>query len=322
MSANYALIVEVAGVAIRFQSEMEIDICHLSTLFKHHLVANDATAADHVVDIVTIERSPVPEDATLAWKGYYHGVGYDGKHANTLKKYVSQDKRYEYFDTPDGGCITIDRESPHTVCSLMSWKKLFSKKKERANIGSLVILLIHIIMARHNRYTLHASAVAWKGAAIVFTGRSGQGKSTLCTDLTKLGAGFMGDDIVFVYQEAGRIMIAPLLFDAKLYIDSQKEKTFVDMTAQSSCNGNAALPLQAMAEITQTRQGLSAAQLAEDGHRLFDVLLEAANNIALQYDSAEWLSLCANILEHKKLYNFSFGDRRLLNVNVLDDFIQ
>ena len=322
MSANYALIVEVAGVAIRFQSEMEIDICHLSTLFKHHLVANDATAADHVVDIVTIERSPVPEDATLAWKGYYHGVGYDGKHENTLKKYVSQDKRYEYFDTPDGGCITIDRESPHTVCSLMSWKKLFSKKKERANIGSLVILLIHIIMARHNRYTLHASAVTWKGAAIVFTGRSGQGKSTLCTDLTKLGAGFMGDDIVFVYQEASRIMIAPLLFDAKLYIDSQKEKTFVDMTAQSSCNGNAALPLQAMAEITQTRQGLSAAQLAEDGHRLFDVLLEAANNIALQYDSAEWLSLCANILEHKRLYNFSFGDRRMLDVHVLDDFFQ
>lgn len=169
MSANYALIVEVAGVAIRFQSEMEADICHLSTLFKHHLAANDARAADHVVDITTIERSPVPEEAVLAWKGYYHGVGYDGKHENTLKKYVSQDKRYEYFDTPDGGCITIDRESPHTVCSLMSWKKLFSKKKERANIGSLVILLIHIIMARHNRYTLHASAVAWKGAAIVFT---------------------------------------------------------------------------------------------------------------------------------------------------------
>ena len=322
MSANYALIVEVAGILIRFQSEMEADICHLSTLFKHHLAANDAAKADHVVDITTIERSPVPGDAVLAWKGYYHGVGYDGKHENTLKKYVSQDKRYEYFDTPDGGCITIDRESPHTVCSLMSWKKLFSQKRERANIGSLVILLIHIIMARHNRYTLHASAVAWKGGAIVFAGRSGQGKSTLCTDLTKLGAGFMGDDIVFVYQEAGRIMIAPLLFDAKLYIDSQKEKTFVDMTAQSSCNGNAALPLQAMAEITQTRQGLSAAQLAEDGHRLFDVLLEAANNIALQYDSAEWLSLCANILEHKRLYNFSFGDRRMLDVHVLDDFFQ
>ena len=183
MSANYALIVEVAGVAIRFQSEMEADICHLSTLFKHHLAANDARAADHVVDITTIERSPVPEEAVLAWKGYYHGVGYDGKHANTLKKYVSQDKRYEYFDTPDGGCITIDRESPHTVCSLMSWKKLFSKKKERANIGSLVILLIHIIMARHNRYTLHASAVAWEGAAIVFTGRSGRGEGPVCRDL-------------------------------------------------------------------------------------------------------------------------------------------
>ena len=117
-------------------------------------------------------------------------------------------------------------------------------------------------------------------------------------------------------------MIAPLLFDAKLYIDSQKEKTFVDMTAQSGCNGNAALPLQVMAEITQTRQGLSTVQPAADEHRLFDVLLEAANNIALQYDSAEWLSLCANILEHNKLYNFSFGDRRLLDVNVLNEFFQ
>lgn len=307
---------------IRFQSEMEEDICHLSTLFKHHLAANDAAKADHVVDITTIERSPVPDDAVLAWKGYYHGVGYDGKHENTLKKYVSQDKRYEYFDTPDGGCITIDRESPHTVCSLMSWKKLFSQKRERANIGSLVILLIHIIMARHNRYTLHASAVAWKGSAIVFTGRSGQGKSTLCTDLTRLGAGFMGDDIVFVYQETGRAMIAPLLFDAKLHIDSQKEKTFVDIAAQSNCEDNAALPLQAIVEITQTRAGLSAVDPASNGQRLFDVVLEAANNIALQYDSTEWLSLCANILEHNKLYNFSFGDRRLLDVNVLNEFFQ
>ncbi len=322
MSANYALIVEVAGILIRFQSEMEEDICHLSTLFKHHLAANDAAKADHVVDITTIERSPVPDDAVLAWKGYYHGVGYDGKHENTLKKYVSQDKRYEYFDTPDGGCITIDRESPHTVCSLMSWKKLFSQKRERANIGSLVILLIHIIMARHNRYTLHASAVAWKGSAIVFTGRSGQGKSTLCTDLTRLGAGFMGDDIVFVYQETGRAMIAPLLFDAKLHIDSQKEKTFVDIAAQSNCEDNAALPLQAIVEITQTRAGLSAVDPASNGQRLFDVVLEAANNIALQYDSTEWLSLCANILEHNKLYNFSFGDRRLLDVNVLNEFFQ
>ena len=93
MSANYALIVEVAGILIRFQSEMEEDICHLSTLFKHHLAANVAAKADHVVDITTIERSPVPVDAVLAWKGYYHGVGYDGKHENTLKKYVSQDKR-------------------------------------------------------------------------------------------------------------------------------------------------------------------------------------------------------------------------------------
>lgn len=322
MSANYALIVEVAGISIRFQSEMEEDICHLSTLFKHHLAADDATQADHVVDITTIERSPVPDDAVLAWKGYYHGVGYDGKHENTLKKYVSQDKRYEYFDTPDGGCVTIDRESPHTVCSLMSWKKLFSQKRERANIGSLVILLIHIIMARHNRYTLHASAVAWKGGAIVFAGRSGQGKSTLCTDLTRLGAGFMGDDIVFVYQDAGRAMIAPLLFDAKLHIDSQKEKTFVDMAAGSGGESNAALPLLAVAEITQTRQGFSSVAPAANEHRLFDVLLEAANNIALQYDSTEWLSLCANILEHKRLYNFSFGDRRLLDVNVLNEFFQ
>ena len=132
---------------------------------------------------------------------------------------------------------------------------------------------------------------------------------------------FQGDDIVFVYQEAGRIKIAPLLFDAKLYIDSQKEKTFVDMAAQSGCEAGAALPLQAVAEITQTRQGLSTVRQAADEHRLFDVLLEAANNIALQYDSAEWLSLCANILEHKKLYQFSFGDRSLLDVNVLDDFI-
>jgi Fe-S cluster biosynthesis and repair protein YggX len=49
-------------------------------------------------------------------------------------------------------------------------------------------------------------------------------------------------------------------------------------------------------------------------------LLTSANNIALQYDHNDWLSLCTCIMQEYRLHTFCFGDRKLLNKQVLDSF--
>ncbi len=263
-----------------FRSDMEVDICHLRDLYRHHVVDVVAGGPEHEVRIETVTKCVLPSDARLVWSGYYHGVGYDGHFDNTVKKYVSADGKSEYFVTPSGECLINDLTRPSTVCTLMSRRKMFAKGSVRSNVGTMVILLTHIVAARYCRYTLHASSVAWRERAVVFVGRSGQGKSTLCLDLVARGAGFMGDDIVFAYHEDGIVKIAPLLFDAKMFEPGKKEKTFIDVTSKYGLVDIDGLPLQAICEIEPTRKGESVVDVQDDSDRLFDVFLQSANNIA------------------------------------------
>lgn len=315
---THSLRVKVAGVSIVFRSDMEVDICHLRDLYRHHVVGEFAAGPEHEVRIETVTKSVLPSDVRLVWSGYYHGVGCDGHFDNTVKKYVSADGKSEYFVTPSGECLINDLTKPLTVCTLMSRRKMFAKGRVRSNVGTMVILLTHIVAARHCRYTLHASSVAWRERAVVFVGRSGQGKSTLCLDLVARGAGFMGDDIVFAYQEGGIVKIAPLLFDAKMFEPGKKEKTFIDVTSKYGSVDIEGLPLQAICEIEQTREGESVVKEQSDSDRLFDVFLQSANNLALQYDNEDWLTLCATVMSNYRLYKFYFGDRQQLSVDSLN----
>lgn len=321
MGQRYSVNVKVAGVNIQFISEMEVDICDLRILFKHHLADPPADGTFHTVEIRTVHKSIVPDDARQVWQGYYHGVGRrKGESQNTIKKYISADGQKEYFLTTGGECIVNDLTTGMTICTLINKRQPFKTRYERSKIGTIIILLVHVVMAYHRRYTLHAAAVVWKERAIVFTGKSGQGKSTLCTDLVAQGAGFLGDDIVFIYMDDGKPQIASLLFDAKLFESSKKDKDFIDILERYRCQHIESVPLQAIAEIHQTREGASTLTKETDEDRLLAVFLTAANNIALQYDHDDWMTLCASVMGSSCLYTFHFGDRKLLNATILDEF--
>lgn len=321
MGKNFSVSIKVAGVFIRFTSDLDIDICHLKMLFKHHVIETaDDTLPCHEVNIVGTTERVIPSDARLVWKGYYHAVGHRGDHGSDVKKYVSADGSTEYFESRGGECIVNDLAAGKTTCHMVLKQKRLSKANIRSNIDAIVMLLTHVIMAYHRRYTLHASAVVWRGRAVVFTGRSGQGKSTLCTDLVAQGAGFLGDDIVFLYMDDGQPRVASLLFDAKLFESSKTDKDFVDILKRYDCEKIDSAPLQAIAEIEQTKDGPSAVKVNSNEERLLDVLLTSANNIALQYDHNDWLSLCTCIMQEYRLHTFCFGDRKLLNKQVLDSF--
>lgn len=323
MGQHYSVNVKVAGVNIQFLSDMEVDICHLRSLFKHHVIEEpDEKALQHTVEIKGMTERVVPKDARLVWKGYYHAVGHKGDHQNDVRKYVTPDGAFEYFETKSGECIVNDLKTGKTTCVMVLKRNVLSSANIRSNIDSIVMLLTHVVMAYHRRYTIHASAVVWKEKAIVFTGRSGQGKSTLSTDLVAKGAGFLGDDLVFLYMENGQLCIASLLFDAKLFESSKKDKDFVDILERYHCEKVDSVPLQAIAEIRQIRTGASFIEKDPNTERLLDELLISANNIALQYDHNDWLSLCAKVLQDHQLYTFYFGDRALLDSNILNQFFE
>lgn len=321
MNQQFAVSVKVAGVGIRFISDSETDISNLSHLFRHHLCSEPGTY--YLVEICAVTKNVIPRDARTVWKGFYHGIGKpeDGLH-NVVNKLVSADGSTEYFLTDSGECICNDLPGNKTVCSVIKRRAFFRRCWERSYVGNVINLLIHIVMARHRRYSLHASAVVWRGRAIVFTGLSGRGKSTLSTDLVARGAGFLGDDLVFLYQHNGEPRIASLLFDAKLFESSTKDKDFIDILERYHREAIDNVPLQAIAEICLTKEGASTVESVTDDDRMLSVILQAANNIALQYDHDDWMTLCANVMAHYHLYTFHFGDRKLLKADILDRFYE
>ena len=58
--------------------------------------------------------------------------------------------------------------------------------------------MLGYLLHRHGRVALHASVLAWDGAAFVFAGRPGAGKSTLAAALAQRGAPAISDDVAAV----------------------------------------------------------------------------------------------------------------------------
>jgi HPr kinase/phosphorylase len=57
---------------------------------------------------------------------------------------------------------------------------------------------------------LHASAVSWEDRAVLLTGASGSGKSSVSLQLMALGARLVGDDRVILWREDGSLRVRPV----------------------------------------------------------------------------------------------------------------
>jgi hypothetical protein len=79
-------------------------------------------------------------------------------------------------------------------------------------------------MVLHQRGSLafHASSVVTARGAVLFTGPSGIGKSTLLYTLTKLGYPMLADDVTGIRVSAGRVVALPSFPRSKLRDDSAR----------------------------------------------------------------------------------------------------
>ena len=67
--------------------------------------------------------------------------------------------------------------------------------------------MTHLRTDREDCLTLHGSAVAWQGRAVLILGPSGSGKSQLALDLMSRGADLVSDDRTELRLEAGRPVV-------------------------------------------------------------------------------------------------------------------
>jgi hypothetical protein len=89
-----------------------------------------------------------------------------------------------------------------------------------ADPGLLSVLITGAVIAARlvldGRLVLHASAFAANGAAIAFVGKSGMGKSTMCTLAGAAGFPLVGDDVLRVDVDAAPPIVWPAATETRL----------------------------------------------------------------------------------------------------------
>ena len=82
--------------------------------------------------------------------------------------------------------------------------------------------VLPLALSRQGRLVLHASAVAFNGIGVAFTGESGRGKSTLAASFATKGARFLTDDGLQLDWLDGQCQITPSHPSVRLWEDSQE----------------------------------------------------------------------------------------------------
>jgi len=124
-----------------------------------------------------------------------------------------------------------------------------------------------LALTQRGRLVLHASVtVPPGGGAVVFSGHSGRGKSTLLASLVSAGFGMLGDDLaVLVPDDRGGIAVEPVFPRIKLKADAAR-RVGLDPAALAPVRpGVAKFQWPTDARFVPTRQPLRAIYLLEYG---------------------------------------------------------
>jgi hypothetical protein len=312
--------VRIAGLSIRFESGLGSDVSVLRCFFKYHL-AQSAQEPDCTVVLKRQMAYRMPKDAERQWQSKHQALAEPEETNGRHRVHVpSATDAYGiascyYSRTRDTYYYGLMRDRTW-VCYTPSAHRIDYVLKPSVDAISAMPLLMHVLATVHGRFLFHGAAVCVNGKAHLFVGKSGSGKSTLSTDLAKQHIAYMGDDLVLVYMQDGVPMIGALLFQAKLHIGSDTEKSEVDIPAMMQTDYCLSAPLAAVYLVRQSG-GVESTIEPRPAAELMEQLLEASNSMRMQYDQQQWLATLFELSERIPYFIFHFGDRALLDAAIL-----
>ncbi|MHB8128935.1 MAG: phosphoenolpyruvate carboxykinase (ATP) [Mobilitalea sp.] len=122
-------------------------------------------------------------------------------------------RKYKWFYFENEANFLIEEGSKITV-------ELDNTADEKHIRALLLGPCLGSILYQRENVTIHGAAVVWKDIAIVVSGVSGAGKSTISSELRKKGCIFMADDTVAITSEDGIIYANPSYPQQKLCPDA------------------------------------------------------------------------------------------------------
>lgn len=191
------------------------DIC----IQEAYMAGCESAAVTEKEPDVTIEKGKIPVFLReAAEKGY-------GTWTNGFEN--------AWFRVPDSGQVYVEKG-----------RKIVVETEENANMDLVCSMLLSagfaLILLQRNEPVIHGSAVVYDGEAVIVSGESGAGKSTITMELLKQDVGFLADDTVRVHLQEGRVVASPAYPQQKIcrnmveeyglkleklrYIDEQRDK--------------------------------------------------------------------------------------------------
>lgn len=180
-------------------------------------------------------------------------------------------------------------------------------------------MLVNVIGSQYGCYLLFAASVAINGQALLFVGDSGVGKTTLCLDLIKQGATYLGDDLVLVYLKEKRAMLGSLFFPVKCYSDRTHthKKTF-DVVAQLLPPLN--VPIKSIFLLQRTYSPKDQSYVKPmQVETMFEMMLKMTNKANTHADGHHFVDTISSICSSVPCHYLFYGDRSKTNISYIVD---
>ena len=332
MSHSSSFVIRIAQLCIEIcgaNDEDSLCLQELKRVFCHHEVS-EAPSVDHRIVVRNTGEFVVPPEASLLWKSPYLGVASSKRERRSmLSRIFARNKEIPlYTGTCNVKCYK-DSQADFFLPEDSRWLVEHHAKEHityvysamrRDSSDGLPAMLINLIGSQYGFYLLFASGVAVDGRAILFTGDSGVGKSTLCLELIQQGASYIGDDLVLVYQKGEQAMVGSLLFSLKHYADrGDTHKKIIDAVSLMSGQPSLNVPLSSVYLLQRNTSESDAPKLRQmESATMLEYLLKFSNRANTTANGKLFLDTLSRICETVPCYYLSFGNLKSITPSFFD----
>lgn len=328
MCASSSFVMQIANISIEvcgYQDEESVCLEGLKRIFCHHEVRGSVNA-EHRIIVCNPERYKLPDEASLQWIAPCLGVaGLVPQHRSFLARLWSRlFSRNREIALYSGTCNVRCYSDPlHHVSYYIPeygrWRVAHHPEEHITYVyadehidsaDGLPSMLVNVIGSQYGCYLIFASCVSVDGGALLLTGNSGVGKSTLCRELVRQGASYMGDDLALLYMDAGQAMAGSLLFPLKYYADEdQMHKQKMDMASTSSQRPPLIAPLKGVYILHRENHPVAAPTLQSiQRGAMLEKLLKRTNKANTHADARHFVTTLSSICETVPCYDLCYGN--------------
>lgn len=218
----------IARLKCNFYSSCDWTLFFLKQLLSYHHFEQDYpfTYLHEIIIIPTDEpQEPLLLNPVLTWKGTVP----DGTPMFMLKL----NDCVVQLQIGNEVSMLINIAVGRTLCKIKEIH-VDNNSRRRPQPGGYFLPLIQLLLSAYNLYVVHASAVAFQEKALLLLGQSGAGKTTMSLALARAGLEFIGDDLVIVVQQEGRLLSYAFLLKPKIEVAEEKTKKTVDFVSSEN----------------------------------------------------------------------------------------